>query len=96
MSVPAAVTTVLNDALIDSLSVAALALIVVVVLAGFKYMRKAVGDSPWSSYTISDDIQDRALTRNAERPFEEVNNSEDWRADRKEAAHDVTRNQRWF
>jgi hypothetical protein len=41
-AVPAAVTTALGDALTDSLVVAGLALIVIIGIAAFKYMRKGV------------------------------------------------------
>ncbi len=41
-AVPAEVTTALGDAKTDSLAVAGLALVVIIAIAAFKYMRKAV------------------------------------------------------
>lgn len=41
-AVPADVTTALGDAKTDSLTVAGLALVVIIAIAAFKYMRKAV------------------------------------------------------
>lgn len=41
-AVPAAVTTALGDAKTDSIEVAGLALVVIVAVAAFKYMRRAV------------------------------------------------------
>lgn len=41
-AVPTDVTTALGDAKTDSLTVAGLALVVIIAIAAFKYMRKAV------------------------------------------------------
>jgi hypothetical protein len=41
-AVPAGVTTALGDALTDSVTVAGLALVVIIGIAAFKFMRRAV------------------------------------------------------
>ena len=41
-AVPAEVTTAMTDAKADSLTVAGLALVVIIAIAAFKYMRRAV------------------------------------------------------
>lgn len=41
-AVPADVTTAMTDAKADSLTVAGLALIIIIAIAAFKYMKKAV------------------------------------------------------
>lgn len=95
--VPVEVTAMLQESLSDVMTVAALSVVVVIAIAAFKFMQKAVGGSdPWAGYTMADDIHDRALSRNAERPFQEVGNGVHWKSDRAAAARDVTRNQKWY
>lgn len=63
---------------------------------GVRMILRAFGGNPWAGYSLRDDIDDRALTLNAARPFEEVGNGSAWSQDRSQAAREVTRNQKWF
>lgn len=97
--IPAALTTALTDGLADAISVAGLVLLIVVGVALFKYMRKAVGDSPWDGYTIADDVNDRAISYQADRStFDSDGNyvQSDSKKDFSDAAKDVIRRQKHF